>query len=220
MKKYYFKLRTFSGYDFKNEMIRKNKDIVLMLLEAIQLINISKYSTDDIDCSDKLILYVDKMSRIFFSHEDKIISFHFPFIIEEYDEQRIKLFVPYRNEEFDSHIVSLVKSIFLTDIDYSKSLEELLEMIWNKLAEDTIDKDVSDFVLTVVHHLMVTDYGYLRYDHDIEHENGLLHPEHHLDINYSSNSTYKIGLDSSIDSDYFIDLLNSRTNAKFLCDKK
>lgn len=40
--------------------------------------------------------------------------------------------------------------------------------------------------------------GYIRYDDDIEHMNGDLHPRYHLDINASSDVTFKVGLNQSV----------------------
>lgn len=219
MKKYYFKIRENNRYDFENVYIRKNKDIVLMLLEAIQLINISEYSVDDIDCPKKIILCIDKMSRIIFSYKDKIISFHFPFVVNEYNK-KLKMSMPNRIEELDAYVISLLKSIFIREIDYSASIYNFIEIIMDKFTEDSTEKSNQEFIEALIHYLIVTEYGYLRYDHGIERANGLLHPEHHLDINYSSNSTYKIGLNGSIDSNYFVDLLDSKTNAKFIYDRK
>ena len=63
---------------------------------------------------------------------------------------------------------------------------------------------------------MLFEEGYIRYDHDEINENGLLHPLFHYDIFYSSNTTFKIGLKTSINCDHFIDLLQVESNCHFL----
>ena len=61
-----------------------------------------------------------------------------------------------------------------------------------------------------------TDLGYIRYDYDEKHENEKIHSLHHLDINYSSKGTYKIGLKKALKDEDFIDMLDLRTECKYL----
>jgi hypothetical protein len=58
--------------------------------------------------------------------------------------------------------------------------------------------------------------GYIRYDYDEEHEKGVMHPLHHLDINYSNQSTYKIGLKEEIDSITLKEILDIKNDCWFL----
>ena len=64
--------------------------------------------------------------------------------------------------------------------------------------------------------LMMFEEGYVRYDHDARNKNGLLHPLNHCDVFYSSNATFKIGLEKRISLEVFMDLLNLETNCQFL----
>ena len=52
-------------------------------------------------------------------------------------------------------------------------------------------------------YLLSFESGYLRYDHDEDEnrEDPILHPVDHIDLFYSSNSTFKIGLQDRIDVD-------------------
>jgi hypothetical protein len=58
--------------------------------------------------------------------------------------------------------------------------------------------------------------GYIRFDHDPKHAKPDLHPLNHIDINYSTYSTYKIGLKDRMIGDHFEDMLNTNTNCQFL----
>lgn len=64
--------------------------------------------------------------------------------------------------------------------------------------------------------MLKTEYGYVRYDYDQEHCNGNLHPLNHLDVNFSSNVQYKLGLENTINLDTFIDILDLKTDCYFL----
>lgn len=222
MKKYFFKIRENGQVDLKHMMIRNKNDMIIMLLEIIQII-LSYGSRVEMGYNkDRIIVCIDKMKRLFVCYEDKIISFLFPFNIEinTFDNvEYLKLYIAHTGLEIDAQKVSILKSIFLCVLDEMKSMEECVSEIYLALDESQIeDEEKSDYFI-IVNYLLNREYGYLRYDHDIKNANGLLHPEHHLDINYSSNSTYKIGLDSAIDDNYFIDLLNLQTDSKFICDK-
>lgn len=222
MKKYLFKIREYGQVDLKHMIIRNKKDIIVMLLEIMQIILSYGSRVEKVHDKEKIVICIDKMKRLIVCYEDKLISFLFPFNIESIifnNEEYLKFYVANIGLEIDSQKVSILKSIFLTVIDEIKNMEECVSEIYLALDESEIkDKEKADYFV-LVNYLLNLEYGYLRYDHDINHVNGLLHPEHHLDINYSANSTYKIGLDDSIDSDYLIDLLDLRTNAKFISDK-
>ena len=58
--------------------------------------------------------------------------------------------------------------------------------------------------------------GYIRYDCDELHQKADIHPLHHLDINYSSGITYKIGLRNSMKLDEFKDVLDTQTECAYL----
>lgn len=77
-------------------------------------------------------------------------------------------------------------------------------------------KPDKDLIWEIIKKLLVFESGYLRYDYDIQHEDGRLHPLNHLDINYSSDGTFKIGLIDSINSDEFIDILDINTESYYI----
>lgn len=58
--------------------------------------------------------------------------------------------------------------------------------------------------------------GYLRYDYDVEYQNGHIHPINHLDVNYSVGSTFKLGFQDIITIEDFIDILDLKTNCHYL----
>ena len=64
--------------------------------------------------------------------------------------------------------------------------------------------------------LLSMELGYIRYDYDPEHENGKFHPLHHLDINYSSKGTYKLGMNNKIQINDFVDLLDVKKECRYI----
>lgn len=64
--------------------------------------------------------------------------------------------------------------------------------------------------------LFTTELGYIRYDYDEIHQNGNLHPLNHLDINYSSKGSYKLGLKKRIEIEEFLDILDVQTECRYV----
>ena len=43
-----------------------------------------------------------------------------------------------------------------------------------------------------------------------------MHPLNHFDVNYSSKTTFKIGIDSKIDNNFFLDLMDITTDCQYI----
>ncbi len=196
--------------------IRKKEDIIRLLFYTIKIMISTPAKTDDtVDNSRKIILHIDKMSRILFLVDDKIFSFQFPFVVSE-DKERETLKVQIHGITIDSLISSMVLSIVLDSAMFDTSLSNMDEFVLKHLIENEWDSIDLDDACKIVKHLVLFEPGYLRYDHDVEHQNGTLHPEHHLDLFYSSNNEVKIGLDGNISSSWLIDFMDVRTDCTFI----
>ena len=53
-------------------------------------------------------------------------------------------------------------------------------------------------------------------DYDPERENGRLHPLYHVDINYSTKGTYKLGMNKKMETAEFIDMLDTKTDCRYV----
>ena len=53
--------------------IRSKQDVILLLLETLKLINDTEKISNE---RGKIIIYVDKMSRVFYETDDKMFSFY------------------------------------------------------------------------------------------------------------------------------------------------
>lgn len=201
------------------KMIREKEDIILLLLETMKrfLINEVLTDTENTEVKGKVILKKDKMSRLFYSIENKCFSFQFPFNLEIVSidgKTNIKFLDPISGIELDNKLISILISLFRNGIMESISLEDL----YYELNETEINTNVND-IWSVIKKLIMFEDSYLRFDYDPDNENGDLHPLNHFDLCYSSGGTFKIGVSETIDITEFIDILDSSTNCHYLTRK-
>lgn len=206
--------RTIGEFFLKKSMrpIRNKQDIILLLLETLKLVN----NLDNIilDEKGKVLIYIDNMSRIFYETEEKIFSFFFPFSIEEKENKEYRIYDNVTNLEITNQMISLLISIFEKGINQGDSLESVVDFIIES-AEDYEYKNIDD-IWTILFKLWYMEDGYIRYDYDPKHENGKLHPLYHLDINYSSGVTYKIGVKNPLCLNEVKNILNIKTNCAYV----
>ena len=180
--------------------IREKTDIIILLLETINLLLIGDSIENDGN-QGKIIIYIDKMSRIVYQTENKMFSVNFPFFCEIGEDGYI---IRENDIIFNFQIVSELMSIII-DIQQNNDIDSILGKI--------ID---SEEIYRLIIKMLKTEYGYVRYDYDQENCNGNLHPLNHLDVNFSSNVQYKLGLENTINLDTFIDILDLKTDCYFL----
>lgn len=154
-----------------------------------------------------LVINVDDMNRFIYKSENKIFSIRSPFYVKE-DKNRL-IFYTNHIEEIDSYISSKILTLINdTHFDSPNSLDFI------GLLEDIFGD--SDNIWAFVRELLLFEDGYLRYDHDPDNEKERFHPLSHLDICYSTASTFKIGTYHKPCFDYFIQLLDNKLEAKYL----
>lgn len=197
---------------FPTYRVKSKQQIITILLEAVRY-SLSYDMIKSKKSNGKIVLIVDKMSRLFFQNETKCYSISFPFLVTDSEG---KIQYSYDNTTIDSYLISNLLSAITNDsfmdgcsIDFSESLidfESESESFWNILRE-----------------LLLFEEGYVRYDYDVigyqeakERGNEHIHPLNHCDFNYSNKANFKLGLINKIDLDEFIDILNIRTECKYL----
>ncbi len=215
MKRFEFEL-TDDLYQQVLRPIREKSDLLRILANAIKLIISQREVVTSIDTEKKIVLYINKMSRLIFSLENKIFSFCFPFRARISQSGVLSIgFDDYF--DFDSINSSLLLSVVNRDDLFCGSLENVpiivLEEIENNEWDDSVD---FESFCELIKMLMLFEPGYLRYDYDEERANGDIHPLNHLDIYFSSNATMKLGLEHEVQTDWFIDLLDITTVCKYL----
>ncbi|HAS6076777.1 TPA: hypothetical protein I7141_12880 [Vibrio vulnificus] len=185
--------------------IRRKEDIIRLLMNTI------KYAHSNIEISgeikSKFKIIIDDMNRIVYESEGKIFSIRSPFYVKS--EQNRLHFYTKNIPDIDNVISSRILSFINDDRFNSPNSLEFIEPL-EELFEDP------DRIWAFVHELMLFEDGYLRFDYDPENENGRLHPLSHLDICYTTASTYKIGTYNPPCANYLVQLLNGNENAKYL----
>lgn len=215
MKRIEFELSDFL-YEQSLLPIRSKRDLLELLSHAIKfLVSSSIPQSDPRSDEKKLVLYVDKMSRLLFCVENKIFTFHLPLQVDILTTGHLSL--RYKDLlKIDSMVSSLLLSIFSQHEVFDGPLESLDERILAEIIEnDWAEIDFSG-LFELIKHFIFFEPGYLRYDYDPAHANGRLHPEHHLDIFFSSTSTMKVGLHSKVDKCWMLDLLDINTDCKYI----
>lgn len=198
---------------FPQQRIKNKLQILEILLEASRFLLYSQ-SIESLDKS-KIILNIDKMSRLFFFDKKKYYSIIFPFtfIINEG-----KTLLTYKNIiDIDSKTISDLLTIIKDEKFNSSSCLDFIEPILE------LEAGYKNNLWGLLKDLLTIEDGYVRFDNDTEgylkaknEGNEHRHPENHLDIFYSNNNTFKIGLNKLSEHEEFIDYFDIKTDCKYL----
>lgn len=190
--------------------LRSKRESILLLMRTIKIMLLPALPNPG--TVGKVILRVDKMSRLFFVFDKKIFSINFPYVVTEVDG--LLEFRSLHQAKIDSAFTSHVLSVL--DMDESFENREILNFA----------DPISDICLfdadfwSLLRELLMCEDGYIRFDHDDVRADGRRHPVDHLDVFYSSGSTFKVGLDTSISHDVLCDLLDLNTDCHYLIRDK
>lgn len=217
MKRYEFKLsKPYLKYFFPEKRVKTKVEIIQILLEATRfmLVNPTIKIPDD-EVAGKLFLCIDKMSRIFLIKDHKYYSIVFPFHTVE--DRGFFKFTYYKNENVDSRLISQVLSIITCDKFQEKCSLDFITPIYE------YEEDYNENFWIFLREILLAEDGYIRYDFDEEGHNTAiesghqhLHPLHHYDLFYTNKATFKLGLHGPVSDDEFYDLLNVKSDCKYL----
>ena len=87
--------------------IRNKQDVILLLLETLKLINDSEKGI--VNERGRVIICIDKMSRVFYETNKKAFSICFPFSMEEKDEHYFRIYDSLTDVEITFQMISLLK---------------------------------------------------------------------------------------------------------------
>lgn len=206
MKTYSFKL----SQSLKERIlspIRTKYQLVLLLLNAVKAIRVN-HVINDSHAVGQITLSISKMSRITFFLENKVFSFAFPFKV------------------IDSDGILSIQSTSIGEID-SVVISEAIQILSNETIQNA--SCISEFATLVlekgelrpgfwlfIKELLFMEDGYIRYDIDPERKSGHIHPEHHLDVFYTSKVTFKVGLEHPLNDEELLNILNVSTECHYL----
>lgn len=187
--------------------IRSKEDIILLWMHALKLM-LAYVAPEEIDKADSMHLHVDKMSRLFFRVEGKTFSVNFPFFLRENDGD-----LTFSNQSCPK-IDSRISSVVIGFLTHSRVFTKTAILDFSEPILDSSDWHAT--IWDLFRDLMLAEDGYLRVDHDPERMDGHRHPLDHVDIFYSSSSTLKIGLSTSLSVADFVDLVDGTTDCHYL----
>lgn len=214
MKVIRFKLNNSSKDIFFPRVRVKTKiQIINILLEASRYILLNPV-VDQTESVGEIRLVIDKMSRLFFNSENKYYSIVFPFNLYQEDKD-IKLSYLH-NISVDSYLISKTISAINCDEFNDNCILGFADSIFEYENE-------SEEVWLFLKELMLLEDGYIRYDNDpigfkeaVDKGSPHKHPLYHYDLNYTNRASFKIGLQKAYSIDEFIDLLNIKTDCKYI----
>lgn len=153
-----------------------------------------------------LLLDSDDTRRIFLVDRDKIITFGFRLNVKTQlfnmlDPANYVSGIYLRNYQITAREISEAKQI-LSNFSDNDNL-----YCYSALEEDT---NISENTLYLFEHLLFSEWGYIRFDHDPSHAVDGYHPTDHLDVCFSHDISYKLGLKKEIDVSGMIDLLTPK----------
>lgn len=166
----------------------------------------TKQTQDPTPALDRIVLKIDKMSRLFFFSENRYLSISVPLTVMV-SSDNIPVF-QYGDKEVDAEIISWLLMI-------AKNNDDVLSDDDYITFEMECDERNFDFI-SLRRLIDDADYGYIRYDVDPAgfknaRNNGKphLHPLFHCDVHLSNSATFKIGCMKSVSPAQFIDLLDN-----------
>lgn len=179
---------------------------VLVLIKALFYERSIKASDDSVYC-----WYHQEMNRFFWGNEkNSIHSIRAPFILRI--EDRFEILSPIIHGQLKYEYITELYSLFQSIKDNSEGVIDSIEWLDNEFSDMLQQHQVTDrhdieSLWCLFWILCTFEPGYLRYDYDPKRECGQIHPLYHLDINYSKQGTYKIGLKHNLNINNFINLL-------------
>ena len=197
---------------FPKYRIKTKIHIIEIIMETLKYMLLNPEIEED-NRVGKIILIVDKMSRVFYFNKNKYYSISFPFFVEKLGND-IKF--GFKNiVEVDSRIINKILQIIKCDEFKEKCSLDFVVPICE--FEENCDENFWIFLKEI---LLMED-GYIRYDYDEDGYNNAKsigaedrHPLNHYDIFYSSQNTFKIGLNNKINEDSFIDFIDINKKCK------
>lgn len=215
MKKYEFDIgQSYLELFFPKKRIKTKIQVLEILLEATRFMLVN-HAIERKNIDGKIILIVDKMSRLFFFKNERYYSIVFPFYVNEIDNL---LHFSFQNDiEVDAHLISNIFSIIKCETFKDKCSLDFAEPIYD------YENEFNENFWVFLRELLLFEDGYIRYDKDTENYQLAKgkgeehkHPLYHFDFFYSSNATFKIGLEKELIDQDFIELLDINTDCKYI----
>ena len=191
--------------------ITSPKSFVITMLKILEQIN-TWGASEDASSVRFPYLYVDtsNLKRAFIVKSNQIVSFAFPFAIytKKDSSGKEQLYINYRDIQLDDQIIS-----------YAMSIAQTLDLGKSSYAAQAKGIDLTDVkkqaAVKVFEVALTLEPSYIRYDYDPDHASGQVHPLYHYDVNYSKDSSYKLGLYRDVDVVELKELLDNNLQRRY-----
>lgn len=196
---FYLNLTDKKGREGLFRKITNVRDFLAVKLTLLELLITQWDNSCDKETCSFPYLHVDDnvLKRAFIVSNNKIISFGFGLTIQ------------HKN----NHIVAFgieARRITAKQISEAQSILRLLNegSLYKEVDDDDLEQTPSKEGKFLFEYLLFEESGYVRYDYDRQTKNEVNHPKHHLDVNFTPNYSYKLGLGRSIDEVEYGRILN------------
>ncbi|WP_424694955.1 hypothetical protein [Granulicatella adiacens] len=210
-----------SFYDLTS--LRSKRDVILLMLNTVKVFEYNNHKiTNFTNCnivqdeeSIKILVFINKMQRIFFCTKNKIHSFCFPFSIN-FDEGKYNIF--YKDFKIEIETVLILIDIFSSKIT---TTEDILSLLWQNERYNSKTKKYKSDVDSLLHYLLIFEDGYLRFDfNDTENYDVLKHPENHIDFFYTNANSFKLGIEFNSKLTKHIDIIDRDKKCFYISEPK
>ncbi|MGL4865318.1 MAG: hypothetical protein ACRC4T_19655 [Cetobacterium sp.] len=193
--------------------IRNKEDIVKLILYTIEVISNQKDFKPTKEDS-KLYIYIDDMHRVIYESSKKYFSINLPLKIVKNQEDNFEFYLNNTDKKIESFLLSCVTWLLERNI-----LKNTIVDIFDIYTEDltnTYTEDIFNESWIFIQELLLSECGYLRFDHDPDHADEKYHPKNHIDFYYSNSTTFKLGLKSHICNETFLKILNNKEERMYI----
>ena len=146
-------------------------------------------------------LHVDDylLHRAFIVSNNKMVSFGFGLTIQSDGRQIIAFRI--KNTKITAKNISEAQAIL-------KMFKE--GSLYKEIEDDDLEQTSSKEGKLLFEYLLFEESGYVRYDYDNQTRSEVFHPKHHLDVNFTPDYSYKIGLGRKVDEAEYTKILNKK----------
>lgn len=189
--------------------IRSKQHVIEVIMNAIKYMTLNPVVSEHLS-RGKIILKIDKMSRLFFLKKDKYFSITFPFSVKKNETGYVFSFqdISEIDAKLTTDVITMINS---KEFKGNCSLDFAFPI-------SAYQDDSNDSFWCFLRELLFMDDGYVRYDYDDNEArvNEFIHPLNHYDLFRSNSSTFKLGIKGRLSEESFIDLFDINTNCKYL----
>ena len=210
---YFHSLTSLSAVNLANKF-KKQIHYVLALLQVANKIITWNKSEDKNTLSYPYLYIVGESNsfRAFIVKSDSIVSFLFPLgLSKNVDANGNEMWIVNERD------LVLTTSIISKCVEFANSISQKknpTKIIDIAKSIDSIDVEGRN-AFDLLEYLLLVEPCYLRFDNDPQHAKRYLHPKSHLDINFSVDGTYKIGVFEQLKIDDLKDVFEKTTNCWF-----